>query len=78
MITTDLSGGTSSSSVPFYLEIVGNGYGDGLVAAYCQGYVYNLGVNGRNQYINCDAYSTGKSFTNTIYAFSDANGKLCF
>ena len=77
LITTDLNGGTTNSSIPFYVEIVGNGYGNGLIAAYCQGYVYNLG-NGYDKYINCDAYSIGKSFTNTIYAFSDSNGKLCF
>lgn len=77
LITTDLSGGTTNSSIPFYIEIVGNGYGNGLVAAYCQGYVYHLG-DGYSQYINCDAYSIGKSFTNTIYAFSNSNGKLCF
>ena len=77
LITTDLNGGTTNSSIPFYVEIVGNGYGNGLIAAYCQGYVYNLG-NGYDEYINCDAYSIGKSFTNTIYAFSDSNGKLCF
>lgn len=77
LITTDLNGGTTSSSIPFLLKIVGNGYGDGIVHVYCQGYVYQLG-NGYNNYISTDAYSTSSSFANKIYAFKNTAGKLCF
>ena len=77
LITTDLDGGQSSSSLPFLLKVIGNGYGDGFCEFYCQGYVYNLG-NGYNSYINCYALSEGVSAPNKIYAFKNANGKLAF
>jgi len=77
LITTNLSGGTASSSIPFHLIIYGNGYVDGVVHVEAQGYVYQLG-NGYNSYINTFALSTGKKFANKIYAFSNSEGKLCF
>lgn len=77
LITTNLDGGQSNSSVPFLLRIVGNGYGNGIVICYAQGYVYHLG-NGYNTYISIAAVSLGNNFANKIYAFRDSNGYLAF
>lgn len=77
LITTDLDGGTTTSSVPFLLKVQGNGYGDGYVEFYAQGYVYNLG-NGYSNYIQIYGYSVGKKAPSKVYAFKDSNGKLAF
>ena len=77
LITTDLDGGTTNSSIPFLLEIKGNGYSTNTpLFVQAQGYVYMLG-NGYSSYINVGGQAIG-TFASYIYAFKDSNGKLAF